>query len=202
MKNILKIAQELAPHCGIAPATALVASTEQTDIDMLRCIVEAGKELQSRFDWPQLKKPYTITGAGNVTHNLPADYSRMVRGFSVTVAGSCVRGSLSDEEFNRLAPVLGTPRFFRTTPTTIEFWPYINTPTTAQIIYITENWLSGDKYDPTADDDAPLIDDNVVSKGALWRWKRMKGQDFTDYLAEYEADLKRYSDFARSERQP
>jgi hypothetical protein len=202
LKTILTIAQELSPHIGIAVPASIVGSVEQDGIDLLRCITEAGQELQSRFDWPQLRKTYTITGAGAVAHNLPDDYGRTVRGYSVLSSSLPVRGSLSDEEFNRLTPVLGQPRYYRTTPTTIEFWPYIANPSTAQIIYITRNWLASDKAIPTANDDAPLIDDVLVTKGALWRHKRMKGQDFADWLEEYEGDLKRYSSFSRSERTP
>jgi hypothetical protein len=202
VKTILEIAVDLAPHCGITPATSLVGSITQTDIDLLRCLTEAGQELASRFDWPQMRLPYTVTGAGNVPHNLPDDYSRMIRGHGVTVNGANVRGSTSDDEFNRLTPVLGTPRYYRTTPTTIEFWPYINTPTTAQLLYITKNWLTGNKSVPTADDDRPVFDDILLHKGALVRWRRMKGMEFSDWLDEYEGDLKRYSGFARSERTP
>jgi hypothetical protein len=202
MRTILKIAQDLAPDLGIEQPQALILSQEQADIDLLLCIVDAGQELQSRFDWPQLRKPYTISGAGNSALNLPIDYSRMVKGWSVTSSGQNVRGSLSDEEFNRLVPIAGQPRYYRSSNTSLELWPYINVGTNVSILYVTMNWLVGDKSAPTIDIDTPLFDDILVSKGAKWRFLRMQGEDFVDEIAEYEASLNRYSSFARSERLP
>lgn len=202
MKTILQIAQDLAPHCGIDRPTLLISATDGNEPRLLRCIIETGKELQSRFDWPQLRKSYTITGAGNVAHNLPSDFSRFIRGMAVVSAGKAVRGSISDDEFNRLTPAPGAARYFRSTPTSIEFWPYIDAPAQATVTYVTQNWLAGDKAEPNVDDDRPLIEDELVFKGALWRYRRMHGHDFKDFLDEYEGDLKRYSSFARAERGP
>jgi len=202
MKNILQIAADMAPHLGIDVPDAVFSSTDPTTVDVLRCINEAGVELATRFDWPQLRKLYTISLAGNVPHNLPTDYSRMVRGASVSVNGVFVRGSVSDEEFNRLSPVAGAPRYYRASPTAIEFWPYASAPDEAKLIYISRNWLAGNKDAVDSDSNQPVIEDELVRKGALVRFKRMKGHDFTDFLEEYEGDLVRYSTFSRSERSP
>lgn len=201
MKTIIQIAQDLAPHLGIATPSPVVGSVEQEVIDVLRCINEAGLELMSRFDWPQLQKEYVITLTGNVAHNLPSDYSRMVRGAAVMADGSPVRGALADDEFARLVQTPGVPRYYRSTLSTIQFWPYASAGS-ARVTYISRNWLAGDRSVVSADDNTPLFEDELVRKGALVRFKRMKGHDFTDYLAEYEGDLSRYSTFSRSERTP
>ena len=201
MKSILEIAQDMAPHCGIAAVTALVSSQDETERSILRCLNEAGAEMQSRFDWPQLRKTVTLAGAGNIEYSLPTDFSRLVKGFSIkTETGTPVRGSLSDDEFNRLTSVAGVPRYFRQTDVSIEFWPYVNAPATVTVQYISKDWLSGDSDKIVADGSTPLFDDEALRKGALWRWRRMNGHEYKDWLDEYEADLARYSSFARTER--
>jgi hypothetical protein len=124
----------------------------------------------------------------------------MIKGWAVTSGGVNVRGPLSDDEFNRLTPVLGIPRYYRTSNATLESWPFINAPDTISIVYVSENWLSGDKKEISQDTDLPLFDDEILMQGALWRFKRMKGYDFTDQLAKFEASLSIYSSFARPER--
>jgi hypothetical protein len=188
MKTVLQIAQDLAPHCAIDTPSLLSSATENTPSEylLLRCLNEAGKEIATRNDWPELRKSYNLTGYGGPVFSLPSDYSRMVKGWALTVAGNPVRGSLSDEEFNRLVPIAGDARFYRASSTTIELWPYPNVGVTIPMLYHAK----------------PLFSDELLRKGALWRWRRAKGQDFTDWLAEFEADFKTYSSFARSERLP
>jgi hypothetical protein len=204
MKTVLQIAQDLAPHCAIDTPSLLSSATENTPSEylLLRCLNEAGKEIATRNDWPELRKSYNLTGYGGPVFSLPSDYSRMVKGWALTVAGNSVRGSLSDEEFNRLVPIAGDARFYRASSTTIELWPYPNVGVTIPMLYQTVNWLDGDRSEIIADDARPLFSDELLRKGALWRWRRAKGQDFTDWLAEFEADFKTYSSFARSERLP
>ena len=202
MKTILQIAQDMAPQCAIDVPSALVSATDGAELLLKNCMNESGKEIATRKDWPELRKSYTLTGNGTPAINLPSDYSRMVKGWSVTVSGNPVRGSLSDEEFNRLVPIEGVPRYYRSSGSTIELWPYLGTGITASIIYQTVNWLDGDRFEIIADDARPLFSDELLRKGAMWRWRRAKGQDFTDWLAEFEGDFKTYSSFARSERLP
>jgi hypothetical protein len=204
MKTCLEIAQELAPHCAIDRPEGLSSATEDTpnELLLLRCMNDAGKELQIRFDWPELRKSAVLTGTGGAAINLPSDYSRMVKGWGITAGGNAVRGSLSDDEFNRLVPVAGVPRYYRSSGVAVELWPYLNVGQTANLIYQTVNWLDGDRREIIKDDARPLFSDELVRKGALWRWRRANGHDYTDWLAEFEGDLKIYSSFARSERLP
>jgi hypothetical protein len=41
-----------------------------------------------------------------------------------------------------------------------------------------------------ADDDTTVFNEDLLVKGMVWRWKRQKGLDYTDDLAEFEAILK------------
>jgi alanine dehydrogenase len=43
---------------------------------------------------------------------------------------------------------------------------------------------------------------DLVVKGTIWRWKRKMGQDFSDYLAEFEAALSDRANFDMRERTP
>jgi len=41
-----------------------------------------------------------------------------------------------------------------------------------------------------SDDDSTVYTEDLLVKNMVWRWKRQKGLDYTDDLAEFEAMLK------------
>ena len=46
-----------------------------------------------------------------------------------------------------------------------------------------------------ADTDTALIDEELLLKCLIVRWRRQKGMDYADHEAEYEAALKSYAGF-------
>ena len=209
--TLLQIAQSVARDVGLAQPTAVVSATDDIDrgmVEMKQCLDFVGEELARRVDWSALRSEVTLTGTGAAfAHPLPASYLRMMAGNAVKLATSFapVRGGLSAEEFLSLPAVVGTPRFYliggARGSKTINFWPHLANTFVATALVQTENWVaSATAY--ASDSDIALVPSPLMVKGGIARWRRQKGMDFADYVAEYEAALANFATFDDGARSP
>lgn len=199
--NVIEIAKAVAPSIAIAAPSIVVSSSDPNAVKLLQMMNEAGREIARRADWGVLDKTTTVTGTGaSQAFSLPSDFARLSTGNAVTV-GVPVRGGLSRDEWFSLAPVEGTPRYFRLVGDEISFYPYPATGAVVKVSYQSKDWCAGGEAF-TADDQEPFLPHELVCRGTIWRWKRSEGQDFSDFLAEYEAMLEQFVTFDQRERQP
>lgn len=202
--SLLSIAQNVAANVGVkAPLSVLANVNDQNAVKIAVFSTEAGDELARRADWSGLRKTVTLTGTGNPgAMALPGDFLRLVAGLSVMNAtGTPIRTGLSADEWNSLAPIQGTPRFAYLTAGSIGFYPYLAYADTATVTYQSNAWgPAGAKWG--SDGDVPLVPERLMTQGTVWRWRRQLGQDFQDYLAEYEAAIADYAKFDDGLRSP
>lgn len=197
--SLLTVCEALALNVGMQKPTSVIGSAEREHEEMLQFAHEAGEELARRVDWGELTKIATITGDGaqGVTA-FPADFSRMVRHNGVRVGAATVR-PLNRAEWNTLEQVEGTPRYYLLEDGEISLWPYLATGSTATAYYQSKEWTSvGEAF--TADTDTSLINEDLLTKGLIARWRRQKGMDYADQEAEYEAALADHAQFDGSAR--
>lgn len=198
--TLLTVAKAVAKNTGIeVPDT--VQGDDPDAVKLRQFINETGDELARRVDWSSLRKTVTITGTGfSAPYDLPPDYSRLIQGYAVKVNGSPVRGGLTADEWNALAPVQGTPRYFQTAARQIALYPYPPEGMSIALTYQGTRWVSGGAVEMTKDADTALIPERLLEMGGIWRSKRHIGGDYSDYLAEYEAaiiDLAGFDDRVR-----
>jgi hypothetical protein len=63
---------------------------------------------------------------------------------------------------------------------------------TVEARYVSRNWLANGvtrRERIGADADVALFPERLLTKGVIWRWRKEKGQQYQDHLAEFEADL-------------
>ena len=202
--SLLSIAQNVAANVGVkAPLSVLSNFNDSSAVKIALFSQEAGDELARRADWSALRKTVTLVGTGNPDAlALPADFLRMINGLAVkTAAGVPIRTGLSADEWNSLTPIEGTPRFANLTAGSIRFYPYIAYADTATVTYQSNAWgPAGAEWG--SDGDVPLVPERLMTQGTVWRWRRQLGQDFQDYLAEYEAAIADYAKFDDGLRSP
>jgi len=209
--NLLQLAAKVAIDVGLEQPTAVAAATDATDrsaVELKQVLDFVGEDLSRRVDWQALRSTTTVTGDGTaLAHPLPSAYFRTIAGNAVklTNTGATVRGGLSAEEFTSLAAVSGVPRFYLIGgppgAKTISFWPHLANTFQATIIYQSMNWSpSSTAY--ASDADQALLPDQLMIKGAIARWRRQKGMDYPDYVAEYEAALANFAAFDDGARSP
>lgn len=200
--NVIEIAKAVAPSIAIEAPATVVSSSDPNAVKLLQMMNEAGREIAMRADWGALEKVETLSGTGTASaYPLPADFARLSIGNAVIGAGGPVRGGLSRDEWLSLTPTEGAPRYFRLTGGQISFYPYPALSDPVQVAYQSKHWCAGGEAF-TADDQEPLVPHELVCRGTIWRWKRSEGQDFSDFLAEYEAMLEQMSAFDQRERLP
>lgn len=196
--SLLSIAQNISVNVGVqAPSSVLTNTGDPNAVKITAFTQETGDELARRADWSSLRKTITLYGIGTpAALDLPDDFLRLIPGMSVkTSAGAPVRTGLSSDEWNSLTPSQGVPRYARLIGGAIAFYPYLASGSSATVSYQSSAWgPAGAKWG--ADGDVPLVPEQLMALGAVWRWRRQLGQDFQDYLSEYEAAI---SDYAKSD---
>lgn len=203
--TLLTIAKSVARNVGVTVPSAVLSSSVRENVLLAQFSSEAAIEIARRVDWSALRKATTITGTGaNANFALPSDFSRLTAGMAVkTVSGGvAVRGGVSADEWFSLIPIEATPRYFRLLGTAISFYPYPAVAEQMSVSYQSKNWCSNDAEDWTTDDDTALVPEDLVIKGAIWRWKRHIGGDYQDYLAEFEAAIADFARFDNGARMP
>lgn len=180
--------------------TSVVGNSAREWVEALQFANETGEELARRVDWGQLQAATTLTGDGtNKVHSLPSGFARLNQGVAVRSGTSIVR-PLTRAEWNTLTPVEGTPRYFLLEGAEVTLFPFLANAATVTVQYQSKNWTSAGASAFTVDTQTSLIDEDLMLKGLIVRWRRQKGMDMADYEAEYEAalqDFARFNDRAR-----
>ena len=201
--TLLAIAHAVAKNASIEPPDT--AQGDDDDIvKLVQFINEAGDECARRVDWSVLRKIQNIEATGfDAMYPLADDYARLVRGMSMRIAGgAAIRGGLSADEWFSLDQTQGTPRFYRISGKQVGFFPYPAEGVNIRIQYISGNWVSGNKSAMADNNDAAVIDENLITRGAIWRLRRHIGADYQDNLAEFEAMLSDRATADGAERMP
>lgn len=201
--SLLSIASNVAANVGVQPPLSVLTNTDPTATKIVTFSQATGDELARRADWSGLRKTVTIVGTGsNDNLSLPTDFLRLIPGLSVlNSTGGTIRTGLSADEWNSLSAASGTPRFARLIGGAISFYPYLAYADTATVTYQSSSWgPTGAKW--ANDGDVPLVPEVLITQGTIWRWRRQLGQDFQDYLAEYEAMIQDYAKFDDGIRSP
>lgn len=201
--SLLSIAANVATNVGVQPLSSILTSSDQNATKMVSFSQATGDELARRVDWSGLRKKVTVVGTGsNDNLSLPTDFLRLIPGLSVrTSTGGTIRTGLSADEWNSLSAVSGTPRYAHLVGGAISFYPYLAWADTATVTYQSSSWApAGATW--VNDGDVPLVPEALMTQGTIWRWRRQLGQDFQDYMAEYESMIQDYGKFDDGLRSP
>lgn len=200
--SLLSIAQAMAPELSIPVPTSILSDTGDDAVKIVRFTVAAADEITRRVDWSALRSSTTLTGTGvNISFSLPSGFSRLIDGAAIKSGTSIVRVGLSPDEWNSLTAVQGTPRFAYLTGSSLSLFPYLANAATVTVAYQSKNWsATGTSWG--SDGETALIPETLIQQGAIWRWRRHMGQDYQDYLGEYEASLADLAKFDGGIRSP
>jgi hypothetical protein len=189
--SLITAVNEAADLVSLDRFTAVAGSGGDDAKTMLAIAQQAGEEIAHRVDWNRLVKTANVVG---VPYTLPADYHRPVPGAAlVTALGVFIRPITNTGEWATLSKVaLSQPYFYRAQGK-------INIIPTSAAVNATLNYVSGNfvvKVDGTtfrnafeSDDDGTVFNEDLLVRNMVWRWKRQKGLDYVDDLAEFEAML-------------
>ena len=191
--SLITICNRLAANVGIETTSQVMTSSDRTWLEAVAMSNAVGEEITRRADFGALFKTATLTGDGtNKVFDLGPDFSRIISGIGVTSGTATVR-PLTHAEWASLTPVEGGPRYFLLEGAKLRLWPYLATGEAVTVRYQSKNWCSNGTAACVADTDTALVNEDLMTKGLIARWRRQKGMPYADYAAEYESDL---ADFA------
>ena len=190
MATLLTIINDAQALLNLPITTSVIASTGQTQKQMLSIANMDGRLLAEEFAWQQLITQQTFVTTATETQTnatLPDDFGWMLNEtmFNRTTTDPVV-GPLNPREWQQLKANgvnISIPRY-RIQGNNIMFIP---TPTAGQNIYyeyVSKNWCESsggtDQERWAADSDVPRLPANVLTLGIVWRWKNSKQLDYAE----------------------
>jgi hypothetical protein len=194
----LSIIQTVFSELGLTPPNSAVGSSDSQVSNIVALCNREGNLLAARYDWTALQTEATFT-----------TLAQEDQGAIETIAPG-YKYILNDTIWNRTLrrPVFG--------PRTPQSWQQqkafaINGPWSSHRIkaghifmfpvpsagedcyfeYISKNWCT-DSTGATGysawnnDADIPVLDENLLILGTIWRWKKLKGFEYAEDFADYE----------------
>lgn len=191
--TILTAMQDVADLTSLARPIS-ISSADETTRRLLATVHQTGDEIARRGDWARMLASATATD-GPIA--LPADFRRLVPGGALSSTnGEPIKGPLSSDQWAALASLGATSRtFFTVSGTSILLNRAIAGGETITVNYVSKHWLVASdgttkRARAGADTDAPLFDETLLVKGAIWRYRRDRGlPGWQDVMSEWEADL-------------
>jgi hypothetical protein len=187
--SLLSICQTMALNVGIAEPDQVIGAGSRDLEEAVTLSQMAADELARRVDFGALHTSTTCNGDGtNLEFDLGADFARITPGIGVTYGTRVVR-PLTQAEWAGLPANVGVPRYFLLRGNKLRVWPYLDEGAFVTVDYQRLAWCSNGTTLWQADTDTALVDEGLLAKGLIVRWRRQKGMDYADHEAEYEADV-------------
>jgi len=168
---------------------------------MLRAITRTCRQLATRFDWQKLRAEHTFTTAAAAAQTastpLPTDFLRFVPDSMYNrTTRFRVTGPLTPDEWQGHQAALVT-RVYDAFTLRGNIFLMAPTPAAGETIayeYITKNigtdtTLATARSAFTVDTDVPYLDDELITLGVIWRYRKAEGQDYSEEYREFELRL-------------
>jgi hypothetical protein len=192
--TLLTIVQNAADRLGITRPTSAVASTDQQVIQLVGLAQEEGKDLAKRNTWQALQTEHTFSTAnGTASYALPSGFDSILKEtvFNRTQRRRMV-GDLTPDQWQETQASLVTMvnPAFRIRGSLFYISPTPSATETVAYEYNSKNWCqsSGGTAQSAwaADTDTGILDEELMTLGLKWRWKKSKGLDYADDFNSYE----------------
>lgn len=192
--SCLSIIQTVCQRIGITSPNSAVGNTDAQIIQILALLNEEGESLAQRTNWQALVAETSFT---TVATEIQGTLSTIAPGLKFIINDTIwnrdlrrpVYGPLAAQRWQQLKAMAMQGPFnqFRIRGDDILFIPVPSAGQTCYFEYVSSNWLT-DSTGATgrsafaADSDVPLLDEQLLILGTMWRWKAAKGFDMTvDY---------------------
>ena len=197
MQTCLQIIQSVAKRLNIPAPTAAFSSQDQSILQLVELCNEEGQLQANRYQWQVLQKEATFT---TVAAQIQSTLASITTGLDYIVNETIwnrtlrrpVYGPRTQQAWQQQKAIQlnGPFNSYRIINDVINFYP---NPAAGQLCYfeyITKNWVTtatGTSSTWTSDTDTPLLDDQLITLGLIWRWKAAKGLEYSEDYEKYES---------------
>lgn len=198
--SLLTICQQAATASGFDQPASIVNNSDQTATQLLTLVKLEGNQLSQAKNWQRLVSEHTFTlTTGTQTYALPADFRWIIPQTTYDRDNKrIVLNPLSGQEWQFLkawSTVAGLTRRIRIWGNLLEFEQTITSADNGKTIafeYLSSYWVDiaaggTPKAAYTLDTDVALLDENLLTLGLIWRFRRAKGLDYDTEYQEYMA---------------
>jgi hypothetical protein len=189
--TLLSVTQDAMVRCGLSKPSYAVASTDPNVVEMISLVNQTGKHLMRRHAWQalQTEKTFTTTATETQSGAVPTDFDRFIdETFWNRSKKRRVFGPLTVNEWQarQASTVGGITDYFRMRGSALLFNPVPSAGDTMAYEYVSKWWVAGDKDAATADSDTFLVEENLLTLGATWRYLKLHGMDYAEEFREFE----------------
>lgn len=192
--TLLSVVSGACERLGLTRPAAVATTNDQTISQILGLAQEEGKDLVKRHTWQALQAEHTFpTVNGTESYALPSDFDAVIKDtvFNRTRRRRMV-GDLTPDQWQQTKSSLVTMvnPAFRIRGSLFLISPTPNSIETVAYEYLSKNWvlsasLVGRDF-WAADTDTSVLDEEVMTLGIKWRWKKAKGLDYAEDFNSYE----------------
>lgn len=197
--TMLTIVQDACLSLGLSSPSAVVGQSGYTQL--LALLNLEGKDLASRAPWYKLRRRNTFTlstsstnqGAMNSTVVTAGDFDYMLQGtFYNTTTDMPIDGPISDmdEEEQTASGFSGPYQQWTIRGGDLYIFPQPTSADATAFQYISKFWCQASggtkKAAFTVDTDTGILDENLLTLGLIWRWRRANGMDYAEEFRTYE----------------
>lgn len=197
--TVLSAIARACPKLGLEVPLSVFSSTEREHVELAELANVVAEEIASAYDWQVLKKISTITGdATTEDWPLEADYDRQTLKATMWVASRTGAPLEHVLDFDRWLGIIVSTATVSSGQwiiygNQIHIRPALALADTAKYPYITTAIVDpasgANKAAFTIDTDVFLLDESVLRKGIIWRWKEQKGLPYAEAMQDYEIGL-------------
>jgi hypothetical protein len=200
--TVLQIVQDACNEIGITAPGVAVSSSDLQIIQLTALVNREGRELAGRYPWSSLVRQATFTTvAAEDQGTLIGDILDATDGFKYIVNETvwdrsgkyALAGPTAGPRWQaeKSFSITGPYNRYRIYGGHFYLLPAPDAGRTVAFEYLSENWASNDigtvlRSRFTNDGDVPVLDSNLMTLGAIWRWKKSKGLEYADDFNSYE----------------
>lgn len=198
MATCLSIIQDVCGRLGLPAPTSVVGNTDVQISNLLSLCNEEGQELAARYEWSALQNEATYT---TLATEIQGAIATIAPGLNYIINDTIWNRSLRRPVFgpktpqgwqqNKAFAINGPWSNFRIMGGQLKMYPVPTAGESCYFEYISKYWCT-DSTGATgrsafaADDDLPVLDEQLITLGTIWRWKKLKGFEYAEDFSTYE----------------
>jgi hypothetical protein len=195
--TLLSVVSDASKRLGLGSRSSVVGSTDENAIQLLALAQEEGKTLARRHEWQVLQTEYTFpTVISTASYALPSDFDRILKEtvFNRTSRRRMV-GDLTPSQWQETQASLVTMvnPAFRIRGNLFLISPTPSAVETIAYEYVSKKWCQSNtsvgQVAWLADTDTGLLDEDLMTLGLIWRYRKAKGLDYGDDMNTYEMEV-------------
>lgn len=196
--TLLSIIEDVADSIGLNKPTSVIGNTDQQVKTLLAMAQLEGKDLAKRDDWSSMQKLVSHT---TLSTEEQGELETIAPGFDYLITHTMwdqsidrpVNGSLTPQKWSQLQAnnILSPYAEFRIRDKKLFLYPVPTTGSTLAFEYMSKNWCESSagtgQQRWAADDDVGILDEDLMTLGIIWRYKRAKNFDYSEEFRTYES---------------